>query len=80
MEYAADIPTSKYCSGFPISKQRASVDDNFSYHDSLFNLNNTYKDSESLLQVCEESKAKISGITQPWVYIGMKFASFCWHV
>ena len=80
VEYAADIPTSKYCSAFPVSRQSGSTDKNFSYHDSFFNLNNTYKDPASLLKICEESRSNISGITQPWIYMGMKFSSFCWHV
>lgn len=79
-EYAADLPSSLYGSGFPTRKIHNWVDADFVYEDNLFNLNNLYKSPSSLLRVVEEKKDKISGITQPWIYMGMQFSTFCWHV
>lgn len=80
MEYAADLPANKYGSGFPTTTQSYCRDDNFEYHRSLFNLNNTYKARDSLLRITSLRNEKISGVTIPWLYLGMKFSSFCWHV
>ena len=80
VEYAADLPVSKYGSGFPTTTQTGSKDDKFVYNTNLFNLNNTYKSPESLLKISDLRNEKISGVTSPWVYLGMKFSSFCWHV
>lgn len=35
----------------------------------------------SLFQFVENNKNKceLSGITSPWMYLGMKFATFCFH-
>jgi histone demethylase JARID1 len=33
-----------------------------------------------MLKIIDLKNDKISGVTSPWVYMGMKFASFCWHV
>lgn len=55
-------------------------DENFNYATSPFNLNNIYKSEGSILKISEQNKEKISGITIPWVYMGMLFSTFCWHV
>lgn len=80
VEYAADLPALKYGSGFPTTTQSGCRDADFEYHTNLYNLNNTYKGQESLLKISGLRNEKISGVTTPWVYIGMKFSSFCWHV
>lgn len=41
-----------------------------------WNLNNLPIMSESLLRYI---KSDISGMTVPWTYVGMAFATFCWH-
>lgn len=80
VEYAADLPVSKYGSGFPVVSQANWKDADFEYENNFYNLNNVYKSSLSMLKVIDLKGEKISGVTSPWVYMGMKFASFCWHV
>lgn len=80
MEYAADLPVNKYGSGFPLSENIRSSDTKFDYHSSLFNLNNIYKSDHSILKIAAWKKEFISGVTTPWVYMGMMFSTFCWHV
>jgi len=69
VEYAADLPSSKYGSGFPSSN---------SGHP--FYLNNLSNSKDSLFQIITRKQEAISGISSPWMYSGMLFASFCWHV
>ena len=80
MEYAADLPSSCYGSGFPTRKIHNWLDADFDYEKNLFNLNNLYRSPSSLLRIIDAKNDKISGITQPWMYLGMQFATFCWHV
>ena len=54
VEYAADLPVSKYGSGFP--RNSARKDANFDYSASLFNLNNIYRSPQSLLRVSDLKK------------------------
>jgi len=44
------------------------------------NLNNLSQAPDSLFQIITTKVESISGISSPWVYLGMLFASFCWHV
>jgi histone demethylase JARID1 len=41
------------------------------------NLNNLFKQEGSFMQFPRQKD--ISGINQPWLYIGMKYSTFCWH-
>lgn len=50
------------------------------YDKNLFNLNNVYKSKQSLLRIIKNKSERISGVTSPWVYLGMQFSSFCWHI
>ena len=82
VEYAADLPSKKYGSAFP-TKFRGRLTDTHDPDDMKshpFNLNNISQAKNSLFQIISTKNDSISGITSPWVYSGMLFASFCWHV
>lgn len=71
VDYAADLHTDRYGSGFPTINQNEAI----GKHPWNFrNLNNR---PDSLLQFCKDQG--ISGINIPWLYIGMLYSSFCWH-
>lgn len=46
------------------------------YSDDGWNLNNMPILKNSLLRYI---KSDISGMTVPWIYLGMLFSAFCWH-
>ena len=80
VEYAADLPANKYGSGFPTISSSKSQDQYFNYAENSFNLNNFYHSSRSLLRICDIKGEFIGGITTPWIYVGMMFSTFCWHI
>ncbi|OQS05345.1 histone demethylase [Thraustotheca clavata] len=47
------------------------------YAQSPWNLTNLPKLNGSLLQYLDED---IKGVMVPWIYVGMAFSTFCWHV
>ncbi|GAB2218824.1 hypothetical protein Droror1_Dr00002056 [Drosera rotundifolia] len=74
--YGADIETGVFGSGFP----KASSDDCIpgdKNAKSGWNLNNLSRLPGSALSY---ESADISGVQVPWLYVGMCFSSFCWHV
>ncbi|XP_010553772.1 PREDICTED: putative lysine-specific demethylase JMJ16 isoform X2 [Tarenaya hassleriana] len=75
--YGADIETGVFGSGFPkiSSQEGSSLAGN--YVKSGWNLNNFPRLPGSLLSY---ESSDISGVLVPWLYIGMCFSSFCWHV
>ncbi|CAN1765997.1 Putative lysine-specific demethylase JMJ16 [Linum perenne] len=75
--YGADLETGVFGSGFPRMSGgdgSASAD---RYSKSGWNLNNFPRLSGSVLSY---ESGDISGVLVPWLYIGMCFSSFCWHV
>ena len=60
------------CSGFP----NLEVHPNDPYSRDGWNLNNLPILSGSLLRYV---KSDISGMTIPWIYVGMVFSTFAWH-
>ncbi|XP_076905638.1 lysine-specific demethylase JMJ18-like isoform X2 [Bidens hawaiensis] len=74
--YGADLETGVFSSGFP---KNVSVEDNElnKYVKSGWNLNNFPRLPGSVLSF---EASDISGVLVPWLYVGMCFSSFCWHV
>ena len=72
VEYGADIHSTTHGSAFPtIEKQPRDP-----YSTDPWNLNILPLDKESLFR---HIKSDISGMTVPWLYVGMMFSTFCWH-
>nr|XP_043631774.1 putative lysine-specific demethylase JMJ16 [Erigeron canadensis]XP_043631775.1 putative lysine-specific demethylase JMJ16 [Erigeron canadensis] len=74
--YGADLETGTFGSGFPKQACQVSGSDE-KYVTSGWNLNNFPRLPGSLLSY---ESSDISGVLVPWLYIGMCFSSFCWHV
>ncbi|KAK0629548.1 PLU-1-like protein-domain-containing protein [Bombardia bombarda] len=72
VEYGADIHCTTHGSGFPTVEK--NPDDPYAI--DPWNLNLLPLHPESLFK---HIKSDISGMTVPWVYVGMIFSTFCWH-
>ncbi|KAL7146987.1 hypothetical protein ABFS83_06G078800 [Erythranthe nasuta] len=75
--YGADLETGVFGSGFPRDAQQARSASDMKYINSGWNLNNFPRLPGSVLSF---ESSDISGVLVPWLYIGMCFSSFCWHV
>ncbi|XP_057212242.1 lysine-specific demethylase 5B-B isoform X3 [Triplophysa rosa] len=78
VEYGADIASKEFGSGFPINGGKFKV----APHDEKYihcgwNLNNMAMMTPSVLT---HVTSDICGMTLPWLYVGMCFSSFCWHI
>jgi histone demethylase JARID1 len=72
VEYGADIHSTTHGSAFPTLELQATDP----YAVDSWNLNVLPLDKESLFR---HIKTDISGMTVPWLYVGMCFSTFCWH-
>uniref|UniRef100_A0A3Q3LFB7 [histone H3]-trimethyl-L-lysine(4) demethylase n=1 Tax=Mastacembelus armatus TaxID=205130 RepID=A0A3Q3LFB7_9TELE len=78
VEYGADISSKEVGSGFPTRDgKRRLVGDEEEYANSGWNLNNMPVLEQSVLT---HINVDISGMKVPWLYVGMCFSSFCWHI
>ena len=75
--YGADLQTFELGSGFPTADNNVKCEDGIDYSISGWNLNRMPVEPRSLMRFIE---AQISGMKLPWLYIGMCFSAFCWHV
>lgn len=75
--YGADLETGVFGSGFPTKCGEFNSASDEQYIKSGWNLNNFPRLSGSVLSY---ESGDISGVLVPWLYIGMCFSSFCWHV
>lgn len=72
VEYGADIHSTIHGSGFATVEK----DPKDPYSVNPWNLNVMPLHGESLFK---HIKSDISGMTVPWLYVGMIFSTFCWH-
>jgi histone demethylase JARID1 len=72
VEYGADIHSTTHGSAFP-TMERNPLDP---YSHDPWNLNVLPFYGDSLFR---HIKSDISGMTVPWVYVGMCLSTFCWH-
>uniref|UniRef100_A0A8D0C5I8 Lysine-specific demethylase 5A n=1 Tax=Scleropages formosus TaxID=113540 RepID=A0A8D0C5I8_SCLFO len=78
VEYGADISSKDVGSGFPVRDgKRKLLPDEEEYANSGWNLNNMPVLEQSVLT---HINVDISGMKVPWLYVGMCFSSFCWHI
>ncbi|XP_036388458.1 lysine-specific demethylase 5B-B isoform X1 [Megalops cyprinoides] len=78
VEYGADIASKEFGSGFPIKNGRIKVaPQDEDYLNCGWNLNNMAMMAPSVLT---HVTADICGMKLPWLYVGMCFSSFCWHI
>lgn len=76
VEYGADLHSMDHGSGFPTKSSRNVFPGDQEYVDSGWNLNNLPVLDNSVLRFVNDD---ISGMTVPWMYVGMCFSAFCWH-
>ncbi|CAO1625603.1 unnamed protein product [Sympodiomycopsis kandeliae] len=72
VEYGADVHSTTHGSALPTLETHP----NNRYSRDCWNLNNLPISGTSLLRYI---KSNISGMTVPWIYVGMMFSAFCWH-
>ncbi|RKF83082.1 Lid2 complex component lid2 [Golovinomyces cichoracearum] len=72
VEYGADIHSTTHGSGFPTMEKNPHDP----YATDPWNLNIMPLHTDSLFR---HIKSDISGMTVPWLYVGMIFSTFCWH-
>jgi histone demethylase JARID1 len=72
VEYGADVHSTTHGSGFP-TIEKSPRDP---YSTDPWNLNILPYAPDSLFR---HIKSDISGMTVPWLYVGMVFSTFCWH-
>lgn len=76
VEYGADLHTMDHGSGFPTKDSLNLFPADQKYVKSGWNLTNLPVLEKSVLRYIN---GEISGITVPWMYVGMCFSTFCWH-
>ncbi|KAL7267666.1 hypothetical protein RUND412_009736 [Rhizina undulata] len=72
VEYGADVHSTTHGSGFPTIEKFPTNP----YSTDPWNLNVLPLHPESLFR---HIKSDVSGMTVPWLYVGMCFSTFCWH-
>uniref|UniRef100_A0A1I8EQ83 JmjC domain-containing protein n=1 Tax=Wuchereria bancrofti TaxID=6293 RepID=A0A1I8EQ83_WUCBA len=80
VKYGADLAVTKVGSGFPMNGRdfggKMDPKEREYYANHPWNLNNLPILKDSVLSHMETG---ISGMMEPWVYVGMCLSAFCWH-
>jgi histone demethylase JARID1 len=75
-KYAADIPYKKFFNRKELLNLKKEIADN-----NTWTLANVIEQKNSLFQfIKNDEQSHICGLTVPWLYFGMLFSTFCWHV
>ena len=81
VSYAADLDTSTFGSGFAKgTAAKREVIPPGGTSASKWNLNMLPRQSGANGSLLRHSTDDIPGVVVPWIYFGMLFSSFCWHV
>jgi histone demethylase JARID1 len=76
VRYAADLPFKQFLSKSEVDEIHKKLEENH-----LWNFLTLYLRDKSLFRFLKENQtAHLSGLTIPWMYFGMLYATFCWHV
>ncbi len=70
VEYGSEIPSKPEMTGFPMDN---NIEDEIDYSTHDFNLMNIKNAKGNILKHLDRD---ISGMTYPWIYVGMLFTSF----
>jgi hypothetical protein len=76
VHYGADLDSGNLGSGFPHEKHGFSG----KYAEHPWNLNNLPRATGKYCSMLRHVSDNINGVIVPWLYMGMTFSSFCWHV
>ncbi|CAL8461880.1 g1411 [Coccomyxa elongata] len=75
--YGADLDSTQLGSGFPRAGGRLA---NNEYAEAMWNLNNFPRLQGRHGSMLRHVDDNIPGVMVPWVYMGMLFSSFAWHI
>ena len=77
--YGADLDTGLLGSGFPLDL--SSQNEKFlQYAKDVWNINNFPQQKGKIPSLLRHIEDKITGVMVPWMYVGMMYSAFCWHL
>ena len=77
--YGADLDTGILGSGFPLDPSHPD-DAMSSYAKHVWNINNFPQLKGKIPSLLRHIEDKITGVMGPWMYVGMMYSAFCWHL
>lgn len=77
--YGAGLDTGILGSGFPLDPSHP--DDAISFYAKhAWNINNFPQLKGKIPSLLRHIEDKITGVMGPWMYVGMMYSAFCWHL